>query len=179
MIKVLKNNEINAFTFPDRHLVVNSNLILNSDYQEELLGVICHEIAHIELNHVMNKLIKEIGLSVLISMSTGNVGTEVLKETVKILSSTAFDRNTEKEADMKAVDYLLKANLNPEYFAGFLKRLSVKEKQESKYLVWISTHPDSEERAKYISTSIKNKKYRYKQVLSIDKWFKLKEDLRK
>ena len=31
----------------------------NSDSQEELVGVICHEIAHIELNHVMKKLVKE------------------------------------------------------------------------------------------------------------------------
>jgi hypothetical protein len=35
----------------------------------------------------MKKLVNEIGLSVLISMTTGNGGSEVIKETAKMLSS--------------------------------------------------------------------------------------------
>jgi predicted Zn-dependent protease len=176
-VHVLNKDEVNAFALPNGHLIIYSGLILNSDNQEELTGVICHEIAHIELNHVMKKLVKEIGLSVLISMTTGNGGAEIIKETAKMLSSSAFDRNLEKEADIKAVDYLTTAKVNPESFANFLYKLSDKENEATKYLTWISTHPDSRERAKYIIEYSKNKLTDYKPILSIETWEKMKVKL--
>jgi len=176
-VHVLNKDEVNAFALPNGHLIIYSGLILNSDNQEELTGVICHEIAHIELNHVMKKLVKEIGLSVLISMTTGNGGAEIIKETAKMLSSSAFDRNLEKEADIKAVDYLTTAKVNPESFANFLYKLSDKENEATKYLTWISTHPDSRERAKYIIEYSKNKLTDYKPILSIKTWEKMKVKL--
>jgi predicted Zn-dependent protease len=176
-VHVLNKDEINAFALPNGHLIIYSGLIHNSDNQEELTGVICHEIAHVELNHVMKKLVKEIGLSVLISMTTGNGGAEIIKETAKMLSSSAFDRNLEKEADIKAVDYLTTAKVNPESFANFLYKLSDKEDEATKYLTWISTHPDSRERAKYIIEYSKNKLTDYKPILSIETWEKMKVKL--
>lgn len=176
-IHILNKDEINAFALPNGHLIVYSGLIMNSDNQEELAGVICHEIAHIELNHVMKKLVKEIGLSVLISMTTVNGGSEVIKETAKMLSSSAFDRSLEKEADIKAVDYLIKAKINPEPFANFLYKLS-QEHGETKYLTWISTHPDSKERAEYITEYSKNKPGDYQTILSNSTWDNLKEEFK-
>jgi len=95
-----------------------------------------------------------------------------------MLSSSAFDRSLEKEADIKAVDYLVNANLNPEPFAYFLYKLSETENEAAKYLTWISTHPDSKERAEYIIEYGKGKKTQYKPVLSIDTWDKLKTTLK-
>ena len=178
IVHVLNKDEINAFALPNRHLIIYSGLIHNSDNQEELTGVISHEIAHIELNHVMKKLVKEIGLSVLISMTTGNGGAEIIKETAKMLSSSAFDRNLEKEADIKAVDYLTRAKVNPEPFANFLYRLSDKEHEATKYLTWISTHPDSKERAEYIIEYSKDKLTDYKPILNNESWEKLKKELK-
>ena len=177
-VHVLNKDEINAFALPNGHLIIYSGLILNSDNQEELAGVICHEIAHIELSHVMKKLVKEIGLSVLISMTTGNSGAEVIKETAKMLSSSAFDRSLEKEADIKAVDYLINANVNPELFADFLYKLSDSEHEATKYFTWISTHPDSKERAEYIIEYSKGKLTEYKPILSNETWDKLKAALK-
>lgn len=177
-IHVLNKDEINAFALPNGHLVVYSGLILNSDNQEELIGVLCHEIAHIELNHVMKKLVKEIGLSALISMTTGGSGSEIIKETARMLSSSAFDRSLEKEADIKAVDYLINAKINPEPFANFLYKLSDKEHDAVAYLKWISTHPDSRERATYIIEYSKTKLTNYEAMLPIETWEKVIEELR-
>jgi Zn-dependent protease with chaperone function len=58
---VVRSSEVNAFALPNGHLIVYSGLISNSENQEEFCGVISHEIAHIILNHVMKKLVKEIG----------------------------------------------------------------------------------------------------------------------
>lgn len=177
-VHILNKEDINAFALPNNHLIIYSGLLLNADNQEELTGVICHEIAHMELNHVMKKLVKEIGLSILLSMTTGNSDAEVIKEAAKMLSSSAFDRKLEKEADIKAVDYLIKANVNPEAFANFLYKLSISEHEVTKYLTWISTHPNSKERAKYIIEYRRGKSANYKPILSNNTWEKLKAELK-
>ena len=107
-LHILENNEVNAFALPDGHIVIYSGLILASESEAEFCGVLCHEIAHIELDHVMKKLVKEVGLSALLSMTTGNNGAEMLNETAKMLSSYAFDRKLEREADIEAVNFLIK-----------------------------------------------------------------------
>ena len=176
-VHILNKDDINAFALPNGHIIVYSGLIINSDNQEELSGVLCHEIAHINLNHVMKKLVKEIGLSVLISMTTGHGDSEIVKETAKMLSSSAFDRSLEKEADIKAVDYLVNAKIDPKHFADFLFKLTDKENEVQKYLTWISTHPDSKERAEYIIEYCKVKKSEYTSVITTETWDKLKMKL--
>lgn len=176
-VHILDSDEVNAFALPNGYLIIYSGLISDSDNQEELAGVICHEIAHIELNHVMKKLVKEIGLSVLISMTTGNNMSELIKETAKLLSSSAYDRSLEKEADIKGVDYLVTAKVNPEPFANFLYKLSTEEHDSKKYLTWLSTHPDMKERAEYIVEYIKDLPTDYDTILSNETWVKLKEEL--
>jgi len=168
-IHIVVNDDINAFALPDNHLVVFTGLIKECKNQEALQGVLGHEIAHIAKNHVMKKLSKEIGLSVLLSATTGGKGSAVVKEILKSLSSSAYDRTLEKEADMASVDYLLKANINPEPFADFMFELA-QQKDLSDSLYWISSHPESEERAKYILEYLKDKKYKKIPTISEINW---------
>lgn len=172
-LHVLEKDEINAFTLPDDYLVVYSGLINASENEAELLGVLGHEIAHMEKGHVMKKLIKEIGLSALISMTSGGGG-EAIKEAVKLLSSSAYDRDLEREADITSVDYLINANIDPEAFANFLYRLSDREKNIPNQVFWISTHPDSKERAENIIEYIRGKDIEKNAVLTKAQWDNLK-----
>jgi len=158
-LHLLRKDEVNAFALPNNHLVVFSGLITSCENEAELYGVLGHELAHMEKNHVMNKLIKEMGLSVLISMSTGNGNAEIMKEALKHLSSTAYDRKLETEADLTALDYLEKAGINPEPFANFLYRLADQTKNLPSQIYWISTHPESKERAEKIIEHIKGKEF--------------------
>ena len=41
-VHLLDKDDINAFALPNGHLIVYTGLILNSENQEELSGVICH-----------------------------------------------------------------------------------------------------------------------------------------
>ncbi|MGK6353103.1 M48 family metallopeptidase [Parapedobacter sp. DT-150] len=174
-LHILMKDEVNAFALPDGHLVLYSGLITAVDEEGELSGVICHEIAHIELRHVMKKLIKEVGLTMLISMATGGNGTEVMRESAKLLSSTAFDRALEKEADIQAVEYLAQAHISPRPFANFLNRLADVESAPSRYLSWISTHPAAEERAAYILAHTEDKAINDEPILTSETWRKLKD----
>jgi predicted Zn-dependent protease len=176
-LHILDDEDVNAFALPNNHLVVLSGLIVAADSQEELSGVLCHEIAHIELHHIMKKLIKEMGFATLVSMTTGGKSPEMIASTAKMLSSLAFDRSLEKEADMKAVDYLIKAKISPEPFAKFFSKLAEKQGTGVKYLSWFTTHPYSKERSEYILEYCKNKTIQNEPIIAPETWAKLQEVL--
>ncbi|QDH78420.1 M48 family metallopeptidase [Echinicola soli] len=168
-LRILKKDEVNAFAMPDGYLVLYTGLIKNVDKQEELTGVICHEMAHIQQKHVMKKLAKEVGISMLVSLTTGSSGTGVA-EVAKLLSSTAFDREQEREADLKAAEYMKNAQVSPEHLANFLYKMSLDDHEAVKYFTWISTHPDSKERATSIVDNFMKGEVENKPILSEDSW---------
>jgi beta-barrel assembly-enhancing protease len=174
-IHVLKKDDVNAFALPGGRIVLFSGLINYADTPEELTGVIAHELAHLQLDHVMKKLIKEVGLSVILSMTTGSA--DMVRETARILSSTAYDRNLEREADRKAVDYLLSAGIDPEPYANFFYKLSTREPEAMKYLSVISTHPNLEERATDILEYSRDKHFSPSPLITNQTWEELKERL--
>jgi predicted Zn-dependent protease len=148
-LHLMEDAEVNAFALPDHHMVVYTGLIKEARNNDEIAGVLAHEIAHMELKHVMKKLLKQVGYTILINITTGDAGGEVVKEVLGLLTSSAYDRSLEKDADLKAVEYLKNAKLNVKAFADFLYRLG-EENEGPVNLTWISTHPDPKERAKYI-----------------------------
>jgi predicted Zn-dependent protease len=171
-LHIIAKDEVNAFAMPGNHLVVYTGLIKASESPEQLAGVLAHEIAHLQLRHVMKKLVKEIGLSAVLGAAGGG---ELVREVLKNLSSSAYDRELEKEADLKAVQYLENADINAEPFARFLFDLASEEKVPAVFK-WMSTHPDSEERAKYILQEADTTMER-KPVLEPETWIKVKEQL--
>jgi predicted Zn-dependent protease len=169
-VHVIEKDEVNAFAMPNHHMVIYTGLVKESSSPEALFGVMAHELAHMELNHVMKKLSKEIGLSVLLSMTTGGKGAQV-QEVLKLLSSSAYDRSLETEADQKAVDYLLKAGVDPKPFADFLYQLSFQNPLHE-HFYWISTHPESKARSKDLINYIekKNQKTDFLPLMSSETW---------
>jgi predicted Zn-dependent protease len=183
-LHILEKEEINAFALPDGHLVVYSGLIAHAQNPEEIAGVMAHELAHIQLDHVMKRLVKEVGLSVLIATTTGSGGGELVKEMVRMLSSSAFDRKQEKEADLSAVDYMIKSGINPEPFADFMFRMRQKKGMGEEFMSWISTHPDAGERAEYILAYAKRQSnptalYTNAPLLAADTWEEVQKGLEK
>ena len=169
-IHIIQKDEINAFALPNNHLVVYSGLINDCENEAELLGVLGHEIAHIEKHHIFKKLVKEMGLATLISLTSNGGNSKAIKKAVELIASTSYDRKLESEADITSVDYLLKTEINPEPFANFLYRMSSDENGIPKQVYWISTHPESKQRAEAIVAYIKNKSIKSKEILSKQNW---------
>jgi predicted Zn-dependent protease len=147
-LHLFRSKEINAFAIPGHHIVVYTGLINNADSAEEVCGVLAHEMGHVQLNHVVKRLAGELGIGVLVSVVTGNSG--VVHDIMRILSSTAFDRSQEGDADRAGVGFLRNAGIGAQAFSGFMLKMAAKE-QQPEYLEWISTHPDSRKRAGQIT----------------------------
>ncbi len=173
-IHLVQTDEINAFAMPGNHIIVNSGLISETDSASELAGVIAHEIAHIQKDHVVQKLIREVGLTILLSAAGGKQGGQVALQILKHLSSSAYDRNMEREADELAVTFLANANIDPGALASFFEKLNqIKGTINIPY--WISSHPDLEDRIKDVKRNSKSKKVTIKPLLSEEQWNYLKE----
>ncbi|MBT1712094.1 M48 family metallopeptidase [Fulvivirgaceae bacterium PWU5] len=166
-LHLVRNSEVNAFALPDDHLVVFTGLLEYAESPEEVAGVMAHEIGHIEKDHVMKKLTKDIGLSMLFSIAGGDAGGKIARETAKTLSSSAFDRDKESEADAFAVEVLAAADIDPQPLSDFFFRLARKHDMPEE-LVWISTHPDTDERAGEIIKLKKNYTLSPRPILGTD-----------
>lgn len=175
-VHVFRSDMVNAFAMPGGHLVVNSALMMKCKNPEQLCGVLAHELAHIELRHVMQKLVREIGTAVLLNITTGGSEAGQIGEVVGVLSSKAFDRDMEREADMKAVEYLTVAEIDPHPFADFLYLSGNGEMEET--LEWLSTHPASKERMEYVLEEIAKRQFELKPVIAESTWESVKKQIK-
>ncbi|MFN6944922.1 MAG: M48 family metallopeptidase [Cytophagaceae bacterium] len=173
-LHVVNRDIENAYVAPGRYMVVFTGMLKKCANESELAGVLGHELAHIEKKHAMKKLIRQTGLAVLVGMVSGNGGIETGAELGRVLSSASYSREMESEADLTAVDYLIKAEINPEPFAELMFQFgSINDKLPGP-LKYLSTHPGSEDRAIEIIHYIK-KGHSFKPVLQDATWQKMKE----
>lgn len=171
-VHLVKSSDINAFALPGNHLIIYTGLIQYCRNVDELCGVVGHEIGHMEHNHIMTRLIREMGFAVIMAASGDAT---VIRQILKLLSSSAFDRRQESEADRTSVDYMIDAGINPEALADFLERLAERQSGMPEELEWISTHPNSKERAAEIRKYAGNIKREYMQAISDDTWLLLRK----
>ncbi len=174
---VIRNEEINAFAFPGRNIVVYSGLIEYSRSPEELASVIAHEMAHIEKNHVMNKLTKDVGIALITALINNSGNGEMIGEMVQMISSNYYSRDLEDEADATAVEYLSNAGIDPATLANFLYRFSNDYKDIPKELEWISDHPIAKERAAEILELSKGKVFNQTQIIDSTTWAYVKQNI--
>ncbi|WP_296623348.1 M48 family metallopeptidase [Marivirga sp.] len=149
-IYVLKSDQVNAFTAFNGQLFVFTGLIEQTESAEELAAVLAHELAHAENRHVIKNLVKEIGLNSLILIISGG-DPVVMQEITKMVVSSGFSRRMEREADEYAIQYLRKANINPNRLTQFFLKLKQKNRELPEGLEWISSHPALKERIEFVT----------------------------
>ncbi|UPT66992.1 MAG: M48 family metallopeptidase [Sphingobacteriales bacterium JAD_PAG50586_3] len=142
---IVKSPVANAFTLPGGNIVIFSGLIELADTPEELAGVLGHEMGHAENRHVVDRLIKEFGITAIGAIVLGDKGGMIGGLLQKAIS-TSFDRDQEREADDFALKTLVSSGINPKYFGDFFSKLDKESSVLENGLEMISTHPDNGER---------------------------------
>lgn len=140
---VLDNNQINAFAMPGGYIMVYSGLIEFCDTPEEFAGVIAHEIGHIENRHLISRLLKRLGVAVLLSGDAS-----VLGEVGQMAVNNVFDRDQEKEADYFAFELLEKSGISPRVVSTFFRKLEEEGHTYNEDLEILMTHPHHNQRIK-------------------------------
>jgi beta-barrel assembly-enhancing protease len=147
-VKIVKDDDVlNAFCTPGGYIYVYTGLIKFLDTEDQLLGVLGHEIAHADMRHSTKQLTQIYGSSILLEVATGGKY-GMLREIATGLGSLAFSRSDEREADAKSVDYLCGSRHNAAGAAGFFQKMEGR----SQVPEFLSTHPNPGNRVRDIQT---------------------------
>jgi Zn-dependent protease with chaperone function len=140
----------NAFALPDNSIVVTDELIGMAQHPDELTGVLAHEIAHIEHNHIMKNVVRQIGAGVFFDVVFGGAGAGQAIAIASVqLAGLRYSRGDETDADSRGMDYLDSASISTGGIAAMFDRLQKYEETAglSDIPRMLSSHPASEERA--------------------------------
>ncbi|WP_164118363.1 M48 family metallopeptidase [Sphingorhabdus sp. Alg239-R122] len=125
-IEVANIDMVNAVALPGGKIILFNGLLDNAESADEVAGVLAHEMGHVRKRHVMQSLIRQMGLSVLMGGFDGNIG-----GTLNGLLSMGYSRSAESEADRHAIQALQRADISPLATAGFFERLANMESMDS------------------------------------------------
>lgn len=140
-VKIIKDDKtLNAFCTPGGYIYIYTGLIKYLDSEEQLAGVIGHEIAHAAQRHSTRQLTKIHGIQTLLSVVTGNAEAGTLEKIALSLISLKFSRGHEKEADDYSVVYLCPTTYQADGAADFFKKIEAQG--GSRTPEFMSTHPD-------------------------------------
>lgn len=131
---------LNAFATPGGYIYIYTGLIKFLDSEDQLIGVLGHEMAHADRRHSTRQLTKSLGVSMLLKAALGD--REAVEEILGGVISLKFSRTHESEADEYSVKYLCNTAYNSDGAAGFFEKL----KGQPTPPEFISTHPNPENR---------------------------------
>jgi len=138
----------NAFALPDGNVVITDQLVrLMEDDREAVLGVLAHEIGHVEREHSLRQLYRAAGVTGLVLLIGGDIGGGVEDVLIQgaALASLSYSRSQEAEADRFSVELMHMAGRDPAALARFFEKLrdDFSDTAESDFL---SSHPATPQR---------------------------------
>lgn len=170
---IAREKEVNAFAYIGNHLVIHTALIGKCRNEQELCGVICHELAHIQKGHIKQKVSFSLALSSVLYFLSGGQDSGAAANIIQHVSSAAFSRDLEAEADLTAVLYMKEARINPMGLATFLE-----EMESYGVLEYLMEHPDTQKRAANIRKEAQGIHPPFIQVLNPNTWQKMTDECR-
>ncbi|TAG06222.1 MAG: M48 family peptidase [Betaproteobacteria bacterium] len=155
------DSSVNAFAMPGGFIGVNMGLVLLTQTESELAGVLAHEIAHVTQKHYARQLddqrknawmqIAGIAAAVLAARAgNGDAAQGALlgSQAAQIQGYLNFSRDNEREADRIGFQYLRNAQFDPGAMSTFMERLQRATSVSDTGAVpgYLRTHPVTIER---------------------------------
>ncbi len=150
--KVSSEDTVNAYADINKEIHVYKGLLDNVETDDELAGVISHEMGHIINGHCAKQGIVNAGIIGVTSIMQNAIAKSITQE----LATSKVSRNDEFEADLTGIDLMTKANYDPKAMISLLNKIS------SSYIDFASSHPSGEKRLLNIYNYIE---YNYPQKL--------------
>jgi predicted Zn-dependent protease len=155
--RVVNASDINAFALPGGYMYVNRGLIEAVRSEDELAGVLAHEMAHVAERHGTEQLTKAYGvqagaglLAQILAGRDGRLG--VPEQVVGSLGLNAlmmkFSRDAENEADRVGAQTMARAGYDPLAMASFFDLLQQQRGRNPNAVAqFFSSHPSPANRS--------------------------------
>ena len=162
---VLDTDPYNAFAIPAGYIFMNSGLLMAMENEDELAGILGHEIAHVNARHISQKIerSKKLGWARLAGMAAGvlmgvaGAGGDASQAVTQGSAAAAqaaelsYSRENEIQADQLGLIYLNDAGYGGEGLLKILKKMRAKQWYDSNTIpTYLMTHPAIDDRIAYI-----------------------------
>jgi predicted Zn-dependent protease len=133
---VIEGKEVNAFSLPGGYVFLFEGLIKKAKDDDELAGVIAHEIAHVVARHAAKRYRNQLGMQIAQLASLATQDPEAAAGLGVMLQSTqlAYARDEEIEADRLAVKYMDAAGFEARALLSFMQTMHEESSKELHYL---------------------------------------------
>lgn len=160
---VLNSDEPNAYACPGGTILINKGLIKQAKNEDQLAGILAHEVAHVAKRHGINAIKKsrwtDVGMYAAGEVAKNAAGTSadlvnafggVVTDVTKKVMESGYSQSDEKKADAAAVNYLVAVGYNPEEMVEFVRAEGAPAQKGP-----FKSHPKKESRVKALESDVK------------------------
>ena len=147
---VLKESQPNAFAIPGGRIFITTGLILLVESEDEMAGVMGHEIAHVVRRHIAERIeaSKRLTIPTLVTALAGMLiggqgGGAIMAGSLAYGESKKlrYTRDNESEADRLGLAYMTAAGFDGCAMISFLKKIYRTTEYDAAFPSYLSTHP--------------------------------------
>jgi predicted Zn-dependent protease len=166
---VADETEANAFALPGGWVYVTRGLLALSNHEDEVAGVLAHEMAHVTERHALTRVRAATPLAVLFGVPGGILGMVspslggIVSGAGRIVSGLAlapYSREQERDADRIGVTLAARAGWDPGALATFLGSLAraeaLTEHAAERRSSFFATHPSTPDRVSSIEAAARS-----------------------
>ena len=161
--KVLDVPEVNAFALPGGYIYVYRGVLDLARDDNELAGVLAHEISHVALRHSVDQIARAQKTGLLLGVidallggrGTGGQLADLAAQMVGQGMFMKHSRDAERAADRNGVLLMRRAGFDPRGMLTFLQRMEAQEgTRSSRTASWFASHPSLSERERNVADLI-------------------------
>jgi len=165
---VINDSTINAFAAPGGIVGINTGIIINSESESELAGVMAHEIAHVTQQHMARSVEMQQRMSIpmmaamlgaiLIATQNPDAGAAAMMaiQGGVMQAQINYTRSNEEEADRIGMQLLHRAGFNPQGMVSFFEKLHRNSRYTAQAPEFLRTHPLTVNRIADVSARASN-----------------------
>lgn len=151
---IVDSPDVNAFAVPGGFIYMNRGLIERATNLAQVAGVLGHEIGHVTQRHSVDQMTKaqrtNIGVLGLCMFLPNLCASQTGQAAISLGANAAmasFSRADEDEADAVAIDYLVRAGIDPNGVPEMFQiLLEERERKPDGLETWFRSHPLEEDR---------------------------------
>jgi predicted Zn-dependent protease len=164
---VVRDDSLNAFAVPGGKVFVHAGLISRAANDDEIAGVMAHEIAHAHAHHSVRQQQKgQVAnyatlLGVLLSAINPVIGSAAV--TAGMTQQLKYQRDFEREADFLGIDFAKEAGYEPAAMLGMLRKINAQQQlNPTSVPPYFQSHPLTGERMSYLESSLGKSEWQVK-----------------
>lgn len=136
IVRVIESEQVNAFVTGGEYIYVFSQLLKEVQSDDELAGILAHELSHVDAGHISRSALPSFLARVALigGALSKNEHVETVATVAAVASFTGYSREHEREADILGALCAYRAGYDPERLTDFFERSLKQEETRLKEL---------------------------------------------